>query len=95
MAVNVKWVTVAQFTTYALQFIVWAILTRLLPRESFGALGIAVAYSNAIITFNELGMSTALIQKQDVTDLVLDYLPNENGKVRAVEYSNIIDDVLK
>ncbi len=30
-----------------------------------------------------------------VTDLVLDYLPNENGKVRAVEYSNIIDDVLK
>ncbi len=32
---------------------------------------------------------------KDVTDLVLDYLPNENGKVRAVEYNNIIDDVLK
>jgi len=32
---------------------------------------------------------------KDVTDLVLDYLPNENGKVRAVEYSNIINDVLK
>ncbi len=32
---------------------------------------------------------------KDVTDLVLDYLPNENGKVRAVEYSDIIDDVLK
>ncbi len=32
---------------------------------------------------------------KDVTDLVLDYLPNESGKVRAVEYSDIIDDVLK
>lgn len=32
---------------------------------------------------------------KDVTDLVLDYLPNKNGKVRAVEYSDIIDDVLK
>ncbi len=32
---------------------------------------------------------------KDITDLVLDYLPNENGKVRAVEYSNLIDDVLK
>ena len=40
-------------------------------------------------------MSTALIQRKDVTDLVLDYLPNENGKVRAVEYNNITDDVLK
>jgi hypothetical protein len=32
---------------------------------------------------------------KDVTDLVLDYLPNENGKVRAVEYSDIINDVLE
>jgi len=25
---------------------------------------------------------------RDITDLVLDYLPDENGKVRIVEYSN-------
>ena len=32
---------------------------------------------------------------RDITDLVLDYLPDKNGKIQAVEYSNLIDDVLK
>ena len=32
---------------------------------------------------------------KDITDLVLHYLPNQNGKVRAAEYSNVIDNVLK
>lgn len=32
---------------------------------------------------------------KDMTDLVLDYLPDENGKVRAVEYISVVDGVLK
>ena len=32
---------------------------------------------------------------KDITDLVLVYLPDKNGKVQAVEYSNVIDNVLK
>ena len=36
-----------------------------------------------------------LTMAKDVTDLVLDYLPDPNGKVRAIEYSNVIDGVLK
>lgn len=32
---------------------------------------------------------------KDVTDLVLDYLPDPNGKVRVVEYRNVKDSVLK
>ncbi len=32
---------------------------------------------------------------KDVTDLILDYLPDPNGMVRAIEYSNVIDGVLK
>jgi len=32
---------------------------------------------------------------KDVTDLVLDYLPDPNGKVRVVEYGNVKDSVLK
>jgi len=32
---------------------------------------------------------------KDVTDLVLDYLPDPNGKVRAVEYGNVKDSVLQ
>jgi len=32
---------------------------------------------------------------KDMTDLLLDYLPDKNGKVWAIEYSNVIDNVLK
>ena len=32
---------------------------------------------------------------KNITDLVLDYLPDRNGTVQAVEYSNVIDAVLK
>ena len=32
---------------------------------------------------------------KDVTDLVLDYLPDQNGKVRVVEYGKVKDSVLK
>ena len=32
---------------------------------------------------------------KDMTDLVLDYLPDENGKVQVVEYSNFVGNVLK
>ena len=32
---------------------------------------------------------------KDVTDLVLDYLPDQNGKVRVVEYGEVKDSVLK
>jgi len=95
MTGGVKWAGADQIASYILQLFVWATLAWLLPPDNFVALGIAVAFSNAILIFSELGMSTVLIQKKDVTDLVMDYLPNENGKGRAVEYSNIIDDVLK
>lgn len=67
MTTGVKWAGAGQIANYILQFFVWATLARLLPPDNFGALGVAVAFSNAILIFNELGMSTALIQKKDVT----------------------------
>jgi hypothetical protein len=39
--------------------------------------------------------SSVLAIAEDMTDLVLDRLPDENGKVRAVEYSSVEDNVLK
>jgi hypothetical protein len=32
---------------------------------------------------------------KDITDLILDFLPDQNGKVRAGEYRNIVEDVVK
>ena len=40
MAVNVKWVGLYQFFGCFLQFVVWAILARLLPPGNFGALAV-------------------------------------------------------
>jgi EpsI family protein len=39
--------------------------------------------------------SSVLTMAEDMTDLVLDHLPDENGKVRAVEYSSVVDNVVK
>lgn len=36
-----------------------------------------------------------LTMAKNITDLVLDYFPDENGKVRAVEYNNVNDNILK
>jgi len=68
MTTGVKWVGAGKIASYILQFIVWATLARLLSPDNFGALGIAIAFSNAIIIFNELGMSPALIQKKNLTE---------------------------
>lgn len=68
MTAGVKWVGTGKIASYILQFIVWATLARLLSPDNFGALGIAIAFSNVIIIFNELGMSSALIQKKDLAE---------------------------
>lgn len=65
---NIKWIGISQFVGYAIQFVVWAFLARMLSPDSFGALGIAAAVLNALILFNELGLSSAIIQKKDVEE---------------------------
>jgi O-antigen/teichoic acid export membrane protein len=68
MAINVKWVGFAQFFDYIFQFIIWIVLARILSPNSFGALGVAIAFSNSVLMFNEWGMSSALIQRRDSTE---------------------------
>lgn len=68
MAVNIKWVGLGQIIGYAIQFFVWAILARLLPPNSFGALSIALVFSNLVFIFNELGMGSAIIQRKELAE---------------------------
>jgi O-antigen/teichoic acid export membrane protein len=95
MTTGVKWTSAGHVAGYMLQFLAWATLGRLLPPDNFAALGTAVRFSNHILVLGELGTSTALAQKKDAADLVLDYLPNEGGKVRSDRFGGIMDDVLK
>ncbi len=72
MAVNIKWLGIGQSFTYALQLIVWVIMARLLPPDSFGALSIAFVFSNLASTFGELGIISAIIQKKDLSKRHMD-----------------------
>ncbi len=66
MTLGIKWVSFGQILIYILQLAVWAILARLLPPDNFGALSIAMVFSNLGVVFNELGMSSAVIQRKEL-----------------------------
>ncbi len=63
---GLKWVSAGQGLNYLIQFLLWAILARLLPPTSFGALSVAMVAANLVTVFNELGMSTAIVQRQEL-----------------------------
>jgi O-antigen/teichoic acid export membrane protein len=63
---GLKWVSVSQGLNYLIQFFVWAILARLLPAASFGALSVAMVVVNLAGIFNDLGMSTAIVQRKEL-----------------------------
>jgi PST family polysaccharide transporter len=50
------------------QFIITVILARLLSPDDFGTLAMVTVFTNFVMIFSEMGMSSALIQKQDVHD---------------------------
>lgn len=50
------------------QFIITAVLARLLSPKDFGLLGMATVFTGFVTLFAELGVSGALIQKQNVDD---------------------------
>jgi O-antigen/teichoic acid export membrane protein len=66
MTQGLKWASASQGLNYLIQFVVWAILARLLPSSSFGALSIAMVVVSLAGIFNELGMSTAIVQRKDL-----------------------------
>jgi len=55
MTFNVKWLGFSQVLHIVLQFVVWAVLARLLPADNFGALGIALAFTNLVYVFRGTG----------------------------------------
>jgi PST family polysaccharide transporter len=65
---GVMWVSAIQLSRSGIQFIVTAILARLLFPEDFGTLGMAVIFISLISRLNSLGFSAALVQRKDITD---------------------------
>jgi PST family polysaccharide transporter len=60
------WLQVSNFLQLGVNFIVTAILARLLTPGDFGLIGIVTVFTVFITTFTTVGLGTSIIQKQDV-----------------------------
>lgn len=63
------WSAVSQAIKQITQFVITAILARLLTPHDFGLIGMATVFIGFASVLNELGLSGALIQKQDADDV--------------------------
>lgn len=64
---GLSWTLVATLMTNGFSFVVKMVLVALLAPEHFGLIGMAVVFTGAVATFNELGLGAALIQKKAET----------------------------
>lgn len=65
---GLAWAFTSQIGKQGSQFVITAILARLLSPSDFGLLGMATVFTNFAMIFGELGVSSALIQKQDADE---------------------------
>lgn len=63
---GILWTGISQFLGQALQFVVSAILARLLLPEDFGVFGIAVIVTGFLTLLNELGLTAAIVQRKEI-----------------------------
>src|SRR6516165_8271791 len=64
----VKWTAGAKIAQQALQFVLSAVLMRLLGPSAFGLLGMVLVFSGFAAVFSELGFGSALVQRQDISE---------------------------
>jgi PST family polysaccharide transporter len=63
-AKGVIWATGAQIFIYSFQFVVTALLARILAPEDFGSVGLIVVLLEFNVILGEMGLSTALVQRK-------------------------------
>ncbi len=70
-ASGVKWTTVSQVGRQVVQILTTIILARLLPPADFGLIGMAAIIIGFIDIFKDMGTGAAVIQKKDLSSLML------------------------
>lgn len=63
---GIGWVSFAQIIAQIIQFVVSAILARLLFPKDFGMVAMIIVFSNFLNVFQGLGMGSSLVQKKDL-----------------------------
>jgi O-antigen/teichoic acid export membrane protein len=66
------WITTSTIFRQFLSLISIAILARLLPPKAYGLMSIAVLATNFLTTFRDLGFSTALVQRREISRELID-----------------------
>ena len=62
---GVKWSGISQFMRISIQGITSVILARLLLPEDFGLLGMALVFTGLVAIFNDMGIDSAILKKQN------------------------------
>ncbi|MHB8895522.1 MAG: MOP flippase family protein [Candidatus Geothermincolia bacterium] len=65
---GVSWTIVSQISRLVITITVTAILARLLDPKDFGLIAMVAVFTGFFTVVNELGLSSAIIQKRDVTE---------------------------
>ncbi len=65
---GVKWSGTSQILRQISQIITSIILARLLTPQDFGLLGIALVFTGLVAVFNDFGIGSAVVQKQNLED---------------------------
>lgn len=63
------WTTIERVLTYVIQFIIGVIIARILSPEDFGVVGMLAIFMSISATLLDSGFASALIRKQDRTDV--------------------------
>jgi O-antigen/teichoic acid export membrane protein len=66
--IGVKWSGISQIFRQGSQIITSIILARLLAPEDFGLLGMALVFTGLVAIFNDFGIGSAIVQKQNLDD---------------------------
>jgi len=81
---SVRWVVLSQCARIASQLISVTVLSRLLPQQAYGLIAMTMTVTNLAFLFRDLGTSTIIVQKRELT----------NSLLSAVHYVNILSGVL-
>ncbi|MFC1935229.1 MOP flippase family protein [Chloroflexota bacterium] len=65
---GVMWVSVSQLVMTGTQFVVTAVLARLLVPEEFGIVAAVTIFTGLIVLVNELGLGAAIIQRKELNE---------------------------
>jgi len=68
---GIGWTSISRFLYLTIGFTITSILAHLLNPDDFGLLAMVLVFTNFAAIFKDLGLSTAIIQKKDLSDVEL------------------------